>query len=63
MNWITTNINPPKLDVMIVARTADKFGHGASGELFTFDSKVFTEDEAAMHLQNRSYIEWVELPK
>lgn len=61
--WLTVRINPPKLDEVIVARSADEFGYGATKELFEFDSKVFTEEEAIMHLQNRSLIEWTELPK
>ena len=63
MKWLTININPPKLDVVIVARSADEFGYGAYHDVFTFDSKVFTEDEAAMFLGNRSFIEWIEIPK
>lgn len=63
MSWLTININPPKLDVVIVARTADEFGYGARHEIFTFDSRTFTEDEAAMFLGNRSFIEWMEMPK
>jgi hypothetical protein len=60
--WLTISINPPKLDVVIVARTADEFGYGARNEVYTFDSKVFTGDEAASHLENLSYIQWMELP-
>ena len=63
MKWLTININPPKLDVVIVARSTDEFGLGAHYDVFTFDSKVFTEDEAAMFLGNRSFIEWIEIPK
>ncbi len=63
MSWLTININPPKLDVVIVARTSDEFGYGASHEVFTFDSEVINEEEAVMHLENHSYIEWMELPK
>ena len=63
MSWLTIKINPPKLDVKIVARTGDEFGYGYSAEIFEFDSSNFTEEEAEMYLQNRSYIEWLELPK
>lgn len=63
MKWLTININPPKLDVVIVARSTDEFGYGAHHEVFTFDSRTFTEDEVVMFLQNRSFIEWIEIPK
>lgn len=63
MNWLTININPPKLDVMIVARTADDFGYGATGKVFEFDSELFDAEEAVMHLENHSFVEWLELPK
>lgn len=60
--WLTIAINPPKLDVVIVARTADEFGWGARNEVYTFDSRVFDETEAVAHLETHSYIEWMELP-
>ena len=61
--WLTVKINPPKLDVPIVARTSDKFGYGAHHEAFTFDSVLMDEDAAVAHLENFSFVEWLELPK
>ncbi len=63
MNWLTININPPKLDVAIVARTANEFGYGPKVEVFEFDSDIHSEDDAIAHLENHSFIEWLELPK
>jgi hypothetical protein len=63
MEWLTININPPKLDVKIVARSDDKYGYGCNADVYEFDSKIFTEEEAAMHLQNEDKIQWLELPK
>lgn len=63
IEWLTININPPKLDVTIVARSANEFDCGATKEIFKFDSKIVTEEEAIMHLESRSFIEWLELPE
>ena len=63
VEWLTVNINPPKLNVKIVARSDDKYGYGCNAEVFEFDSKEFNEDEAAQHLNNHSFIEWMELPE
>lgn len=63
MAWLTININPPKLDVNIIARTSNEFGYGAALDLFIFDSEIYTEEEAATHLQNQSKIEWMEIPE
>lgn len=63
MSWLTISINPPVLDKHIVARTSDKFGYGASYEAFIFDSTVVDEEWVTSHLQNHSFIEWLELPE
>ena len=60
--WVKIETVPPKLDVVIVARTDDEFGYGARNEVYTFDSKVFNREEAASHLENLSYVELMELP-
>ncbi len=61
MSWLTININPPKLDCHIVARTADEFGYGYNVSAFEFDSSIFTEEEVAMHLESHNFVEWMEL--
>ena len=63
MRWLTINITPPKLDEVIVARSDDEFGYGAVIDVYEYDSKIFTRDEAAMNLQNVGKIQWLELPK
>lgn len=63
MKWLSININQPKLDCTIIVRTSDEFGLGSTKELFEFDSKLFTEEEAEAVLQNRSFIEWMEIPE
>ncbi len=60
--WLTININPPKLDVKFVARTEDKFGYGATIEIFQFDSEQYDEFEATDYLTDAEFIEWMELP-
>ena len=63
MKWLTIDINPPKLDVSIVARGEDKFGLGSKKDVFEFDSTVFTEEEAAGHLLINGFVYWLELPE
>lgn len=63
MTWLTVKINPPVLDKPILARTADEYGYGHNYEVFTFDSTVFTEEDAEMHLTSRDFIEWMEIPE
>jgi len=63
MNWIKVNEELPLLDVPFLARSTDKYGYGHVFEVFTFDGNMFTQDEAAMILINRGYIEWLKLPK
>lgn len=59
--WLTININLPKLDVEIVARTAKWCGFEPSHKIFHFDSKVISKQEAADDLDSASFIEWMEL--
>ena len=43
MNWLTISINPPKLDVKIVAMTSDELGYGFSAKVFEFSHNAFLE--------------------
>ncbi len=63
MNWIKVNEKNPPLDVPLVARTANSYGYGHVFEVFTFDGNMFTQEEVAMILINRGFIEWFEIPK
>jgi hypothetical protein len=60
--WLTISITPPKLDVKINVRTADKYGYGCSMEVVEFDSAQYDEQEAADYLETTDFIEWLELP-
>jgi hypothetical protein len=61
MEWIKVNEECPLLDVPMVARTANDYGYGHAFEVFTFDSGMFTQDEAAMTLINGGFQEWLKL--
>jgi len=63
MNWIKVNEENPPLNVPLVARTANDYGYGHMFEVFTFDSNMFTQEEAAMILINGAFQEWLKLPK
>ena len=58
MEWLTINVNPPKLDCPIVARGEDNFGLGFKHATFEFDSSIFTEEEAANHLDSHEFTRW-----
>ena len=60
--WLTISINPPKLDVKIAVRTADKFGYGTHIEIKEFDSNVHDEGEMLNYFAGTDFIEWFELP-
>ena len=63
MNWIKVNEELPPLNVPLVARSANDYGHGHVFEVFTFDGNMFTQDEAAMILINGGFIEWLKIPE
>ena len=63
MKWLTVNINPPKLDCHIVARTENWLSAGYSVDSFYFSSVSMEEESAADYLDNHGYIEWLELPQ
>ena len=60
--WQTISINPPKLDLKIAVRTTDPLGLGCSMEIVEFDSELYDEYEAADHLTDADFIEWLEFP-
>tara|TARA_R110002020_G_scaffold475890_1_gene713790 strand:+ start:44397 stop:44585 length:189 start_codon:yes stop_codon:yes gene_type:complete len=61
MEWLTISITPPETDCVLAARTADKFGLGATHALFEFDSNIFTQENVEEHFTGTDYIEWVKL--
>lgn len=61
MTFLTVSTIPPKLDVPIIARSDNEFDYGATHKCFKFNSKKWTKDEAAMHLENFGFIEWAEI--
>jgi hypothetical protein len=61
--WLTININPPKLGKPIAVRTADFLGFGRSFDILEFDSSVMNQDEFASYLEAQNFIEWLELPE
>ena len=61
--WIEVHEVLPVLDAVIVARTANEFGFGYACEVYEFDSKMFTQVDAAMCLINDGFVSWLELPK
>lgn len=61
MEWLTISVNPPETDCVLVARTGDKLGLGASHTIFEFDSSIFTQENVEEHFAGTDYIEWLKL--
>lgn len=58
MKFLTIGINPPALDCQIVAKSENRFGWGADYRLYNFDSGIYTEEEAALHMLAGGMVYW-----